>query len=174
MYNLGVKIEWRQVPDFPEYEVSSDGQLRSCRKHRLRLLRRRWVSRSGHISVYLKDDYRSHAFKIHRLMLLAFVGPCPPGQECRHLDGNPKNSCLDNLAWGTKSENALDRVRHGRQVDNRGQRHGMSKLTEEEAREIKKAYHQGNESNEKIGWRYRVSASVVSRIGTGVRWSHLP
>jgi hypothetical protein len=30
----------------------------------------------------------------------------------RHLDGNPKNNRLENLAWGTYKENAQDRELH--------------------------------------------------------------
>jgi hypothetical protein len=34
--------------------------------------------------------------------------------EARHLNGNPAdNRWPENLAWGTQSENNLDRVRHG-------------------------------------------------------------
>lgn len=32
---------------------------------------------------------------------------------CRHLNGNPYDNRLENLAWGTPSENMLDKVRHG-------------------------------------------------------------
>jgi HNH endonuclease len=52
-------------------------------------------------------------FRLHSLVLECFVGPRPPGMECRHLDGNPSNNALENLAWGTRSENRADQVRHG-------------------------------------------------------------
>ena len=29
---------------------------------------------------------------VHQLVMLTFVGPCPEGQEVRHLDGNPFNN----------------------------------------------------------------------------------
>jgi hypothetical protein len=45
--------------------------------------------------------------------MLAFVGPCPAGLEIRHLNGNATDNHLSNLTYGTKSENELDRVRHG-------------------------------------------------------------
>jgi hypothetical protein len=49
----------------------------------------------------------------HRLVLQTFVGPCPEGMECRHLDGNASNNRVSNLAWGTAVENAADRRMHG-------------------------------------------------------------
>jgi hypothetical protein len=50
---------------------------------------------------------------VHVLVAAAFLGPCPDGQEVRHLDGDKLNNCLDNLIYGTRSENNLDTVRHG-------------------------------------------------------------
>lgn len=50
---------------------------------------------------------------VHRLMLEAFVGPCPPGMECRHLNGVADDNRLENLCWGTHLENEMDRRRHG-------------------------------------------------------------
>lgn len=50
---------------------------------------------------------------IHQLVLEAFVGLAPEGMECRHLDGDPDNNFLSNLAWGTRTENAQDSIRHG-------------------------------------------------------------
>jgi hypothetical protein len=47
--------------------------------------------------------------------LLAFVGAPGPGQTVtRHLNGDPADNRLANLAWGTPRENGRDTVRHGR------------------------------------------------------------
>lgn len=46
--------------------------------------------------------------------MLAFVGNRPQDMKhIRHLNGNPLDNRLDNLVYGTPSENAYDRVRHG-------------------------------------------------------------
>jgi hypothetical protein len=45
--------------------------------------------------------------------MLAFVGPRPPGLEIRHLDGDPGNNALNNLRYGTRSENLVDKSYHG-------------------------------------------------------------
>jgi hypothetical protein len=34
--------------------------------------------------------------------------------ECCHADDDPSNNWLRNLRWGTRSDNAFDRVRNGR------------------------------------------------------------
>jgi hypothetical protein len=66
-----------------------------------------------------KDGYKiinisKKTFTIHRLVLEAFVGPRPEDMECRHLDGNPTNNRLDNLAWGYHWENMEDVQKHNK------------------------------------------------------------
>jgi hypothetical protein len=53
-------------------------------------------------------------FFVHRLVLIAFIGPCPDGMEGCHEDGNPGNNRLSNLRWGTHQSNQQDMRRHGR------------------------------------------------------------
>ena len=59
---------------------------------------------------------REEQHSIYVLVALAFHGPRPvgpAGKEVRHLDGNKSNNRPENLAYGTRRENALDIVRHG-------------------------------------------------------------
>ncbi len=42
--------------------------------------------------------------RLHRLICEAFHGPCPEGQECRHLDGDPSNNRPENLVALTKQQ----------------------------------------------------------------------
>jgi len=50
---------------------------------------------SGHYRANIDGEMR----RVDHLVLLAFVGPCPEGYECRHLDGDPANNHVDNLRW---------------------------------------------------------------------------
>jgi hypothetical protein len=50
---------------------------------------------------------------VHRLVLEAFVCPCPEGRECCHNDGDPANNALTNLRWNTRKANIEDSRRHG-------------------------------------------------------------
>jgi hypothetical protein len=63
--------------------------------------------RDGYARVSLataSGRYRTH--KVHRLVLEAFVGPCPDGMECLHSpDATRTNNRLDNLRWGTHQDN---------------------------------------------------------------------
>lgn len=125
---------WLPVPGWEGYyEVSDQGRARSldreivslpsslrpdlrrrCRGQELKLTRRRTPKgRPARVTVRLNGDGRRKEFAVHRLVLSAFVGPCPAGMEGCHNNGNAFDNCLQNLRWDTTSENNLDRVRHG-------------------------------------------------------------
>jgi hypothetical protein len=108
---------WRPIPGWEGlYEVSNHGLVWSCKKRkgtRGGILKTPPL-KSGHLQVNLCRDGVPVHKQVHALVLEAFAGPCPPGMECRHLNGNPAdNRWPENLTWGTSGENNLDQVRHG-------------------------------------------------------------
>lgn len=107
---------------------------------------------------------------VHELVLLAFVGPRPPGEECRHLDGCRANNHLSNLRWGTRLENAADKTRHG--VMAKGSGHGMAKLTETEVREIRIRHAKG-ETQTALAEVFGLSRGHVSDLVNRKTWAWL-
>lgn len=112
-------------------------------------------------------------FSVHRLVLEAFVGPCPPGMECRHLDGNPSNSHLRNICWGTPSENGMDKRRHGtsrkgKPSNQRGEKHGCAKLTEEQVLEMRTLWSDHGWDAKDLQKKYNIK--VVPEILAGKIW----
>lgn len=71
------------------------------------------INTSGRRQFNLSDGVKPRHHQIHRLVLRAFVGPCPEGMEVLHADDDPMNNNLGNLRYGTRSENQYDRVRNG-------------------------------------------------------------
>lgn len=111
---------WRCVPDRNGYEVSDLGNVRSIdriktvmvngkvqrRKYKGKVLKPAVYAKSGHLSLPL-GKY-TNGIPVHQLVLLAFVGPCPKGQEVLHINGDPKDNRLSNLRYGTRSQNIKD------------------------------------------------------------------
>ena len=117
-----MKALWLPVSGWDYYEVSSLGQVRSTdrvvpAKNGSTAVRRGKVlspaTHRGYLAVRLRNASRDRTVKVHTLVLEAFVGPKPDGLEARHLNGNSTDNRADNLVWGTRSENNLDRVAHG-------------------------------------------------------------
>ncbi len=115
---LGASERWKPVPGFEgRYEVSDHGRVRSLLRWRNQpgpRLVRTHPNPDGYLSVglYAPDGSRV-TFRVHGLVLLAFVGKRPEGLVTRHLDGDQANNHVSNLAYGTSSENNLDKTRHG-------------------------------------------------------------
>lgn len=107
------------------YEVSDQGRIRSLPRLIVRRNGSRLNYRGKTLNPYIspKDGYlrtplsvqgvHTAPLLVHRLIAEAFLGPCPEGQEVRHLDGNPANNVLTNLTYGTHAENSADMLRHG-------------------------------------------------------------
>lgn len=123
--------EWRPVAGYEGYyEVTKTGLVRSLPRHypvkrkgrqftqfrKGQLIAIR-VGRQGYHTVYLSAEALgkpgSHHL-VHRLVLAAFVGPCPDGLIGCHYDGNPANNNVENLRWDTHAANTADTLRHGR------------------------------------------------------------
>lgn len=104
------------------YEVSDFGRVRSLDRINSRghSLTGRVLSpcpnTSGHLQVPISAGCIQRLFQVHRLVLTAFVGPCPAGMEGCHWNGDPTDNRAANLRWDTQSANQLDSIRHGTHV----------------------------------------------------------
>lgn len=102
---------WAWVPGFEgRYQVSDLGRVLSFARSRPRLLSLRIIYRHAY---YRRAHLGDREYRVHRLVMLAFVGPCPEGYEVCHRNGDGLDNRLVNLYYGTPSQNTLDRVRHG-------------------------------------------------------------
>jgi len=97
------------------YEASDTGLIRSMRTRSGSLRKPPKILRpSRNKGGYLIVNLLGRVKLVHTLVLEAFVGPRPPGQETRHLDGVSYRNRIENLRWGTKGENTKDMVLHGK------------------------------------------------------------
>lgn len=124
MNNIGLE-HWLDIAGYEGfYQISDQGRVRSVSRRvqhgngelqiKSRFLSLQTMIRGGYASCVLYRFGAGENARVHILVAVAFIGPRPKGQIIRHLDGNPKNNRVSNLAWGTQSENLFDTVRHGR------------------------------------------------------------
>lgn len=115
--------EWREIPGWEgAYEVSSHGRVRSMPRTTTRSdgvdvtlrgrIRRLCTDSGGYLYVSLSRPGFRTRVRIHPLVADLFLG-IDRDEVVRHLDGNPKNNRVENLARGTHGDNVVDSVRHG-------------------------------------------------------------
>ena len=162
-------VEYRSLDfmGYARYSIGTDGSLWSRYVWGGQGSTGPWVQKKPtsdgiRMVVKLVNANGGKTFNVHRLVLTAFVGPCPEGMECCHSDGDHRNNRLDNLRWDTHSSNELDKLKHG--THNRGERNHFAKLTEVEVREIRRLYATGRFSMSNLARRFGITLGTVHPI----------
>jgi hypothetical protein len=168
-----VTENWKAVVGFEGlYEVSDLGRVRSLdrvkwcgglsqrghwRKYKGQMLRPGACTKQGHLSVVLGHGLDGRP--VHTLVLAAFVGPCPRGQEGLHGNGVAADNRLVNLRYGTRGENNRDATKHGRR-----------RLTLEQAKGLRAQRGRGVTYRE-LGEEFGVCQSQAYNIASGAHYN---
>lgn len=155
---------WKKIPGYCGYEVSSHGHVRSYKKrsggkwiiarHPQRILKQSLMPK-GYLFVRLSDDGIVKTCRVASLVLLAFVGECPPLLEVCHNNGDKKNNRLLNLRYDTHKANMKDR----------SQQHGH--LTESQVVSIRTCIAQKTSTTKDLSEQFGVSQAAIKRIFKG-------
>lgn len=162
-------VQWRDVAGFSGYEVSDHGDVR-----RGSLVKKQMSDRKGYRWVSLWDSGKSRTCYIAPMVAEAFIGPKPKGQQVRHKNGINTDNHFANLEYGTRSQNELDKRRHGTAPI--GENHPAAKLTPDQVQEIRCSYIKGSRTHgcNALGKTYGVTGEMIYRIIHRLAWSHLP
>lgn len=116
---------WKQIPNKEAYEASNLGNIRKKDSKKLLKLS---TNHGGYkvVGIYT-EQYRAH-----RLILNTFVGPCPKGLQCAHLNGIRDDNRVENLKWVTPKENTFHRIAHGTISINVGEENPNSTVPNED------------------------------------------
>lgn len=173
-----MEVEYKLVPEFPNYRVGNDGSVwrywpgGERKPPRWKIMRPKVCKKTGYHQVTLCKGNVKHSRRVHGLVLESFVGPRPTGMMCRHFpDGNRTNNRLSNLQWGTYVENQADRVSHG--TDSRGVKHPSVKLTEQQVIEIRQSFMPRVITYGVLAKRYGVTKWHIADILLRKCWTHI-
>ena len=120
---------WKSVVGWEGlYEVSDQGRVKSLERTvmfkdgRTRTwsmaMRKPQPCSSGHLNVMLhRDGKTGRGYRVHRLVMAAFVGPCPAGMEVCHNNGDATDNRLSNLRYDTRAANIRDCIDQGNNVN---------------------------------------------------------
>ena len=110
--------------------------------------------------------------KVHRIVARVFIGPCPPGYQVNHKNGDKNDARLENLEYCTPKENS----RHARESlghNFQGESVGTAKLTEAQVREIRRLHDIAGISSYRLARMYGMGTSQILRIIHRQSWTHI-
>lgn len=177
--NSNPPIGFRVIPGFPRYAIDENGTVLSVCVEGNASLKKPWTNAKqlrtgkdtcGYRSICLCRDGKVRRVSVHTLVLTTFVGPCPDGMQCRHLDGNTENNHINNLAWGTIAENHNDKILHG--TSGKGEKNSSAKLKAADVLEIR-ARAENGERHADIANAFSVNQTAITKIVRRERWNHI-
>lgn len=168
---------WKPIQDFPNYEVSDEGQIRSLPRRVPRrtkgdvLIHPAYLlpapDRDGYMKVRLTKDGRRHKKTVHRLVADAFIPNRYGKPQINHIDGDKANNGASNLEWSTCRENHSHR-RHVL-LKNIGEGNGNAKLSKEVVREIRAS----DKSHADLAREHGTSPQAIGYARRRQTWRHV-
>lgn len=103
---------WKEDPEYSGCWISNKERAYNANTHKFSYGSQ--CNKIGHIGLSMRSPNGKNRKYIHQSMAEAFI-PNPNNLPLvRHLDDNPFNNQLENLAWGTSLDNTRDCIDHGR------------------------------------------------------------
>ena len=161
---------FRPVPDYNGYFASNLGRVISTKRSIPVPLKQFFHCRYYKVNLSHKDK-GSHPNTVHRIVLSAFKGNCPPNCEGSHLNGDPSNNHLSNLKWESHKDNMQRKKGHGTSIQ--GERNPLAKLTEPEVLAIREEYSPRKTTARCLALKYKVSVCTIRDIVGGHKWKCL-
>lgn len=125
------------------------------------------LDNSGYKVVGLRRDGKTKAYKVHRLVAMAFISNPQNKPYVNHKDGDKGNCNVNNLEWVTAKENSTHASLTGLLKNVSGEDHGMCKLSKEYVLYIKSS----NLSSKELGNMFSVSHYHINAIRRGEKWA---
>ena len=111
-----MKEEWKEIKDFDNYLISNYGNVKNKKTNKVF---KKTLNHYGYIIYCLRKNNKGYVKKGHRLVAEAFI-PNPNNYPIvMHIDNNKANPNIENLQWGTVSQNTKAAFDDGLQINDR-------------------------------------------------------
>lgn len=127
------------------------------------------------------ENGRHYYFKVHEIIAIA-GGLIPLDITIDHINGDRLDNRFCNLQLLSNEDN-ISKAHKGKQISDemkkkigeaqRGSKHNLAKLTEEQVAEIKMMLMDGKLTQVCIAWLYGVNKTTITAIKKGRIWGHV-
>lgn len=171
------EIKSENIPGYPGYFVSRDGKVYSNKSGDWKL-KRISLSNTNRFRVRLRGKLKYKWIQVNRLVAMVYI-PNPNNHPIvMHLDNNPHNNRVENLKWGTQSENIQQAYNENRAVApqclrSRGENHPGSKISNKIRYTIVRLYYKGilcKDLAKKFSLSKRHITKIIHDYNEGIRW----
>ena len=91
---MNEEVKWKVIRDFPNYRISSDGQVENIKRNKKLKQSDRG---NGYLCLSLYNKGKDKLCLVHRLVAEAFIPNPENKSQVDHIDGNAANNKRDNL-----------------------------------------------------------------------------
>lgn len=165
--------EWRKIPGFSLYEITSNGIIRSWNNGPLKPIKKHpkvlkgYLAKAGYVYFSLYSETKRVNVRRSVCVALAWLGPRPKGYFVCHKNGKNSDDRVDNLIYKTPKGNSADRYEHGTILY--GERNVNAILTPDLVIEIFTSQERPCDLSRKL----QIKPSTISSIKRGENWKHL-
>lgn len=98
-------MNWKPIPQFPNYEASKCGSVRRIGKTKSLALSKKINPTNTYYRLTLFKNGERHYHQLHRIIALTHIPNPLQLSQIDHIDNDGTNNNVDNLEWVTPSEN---------------------------------------------------------------------
>jgi hypothetical protein len=149
-----------------QYYLTEDGNVINKKNN----IKKYQISNSGYKRVCLQIDGKQTLVSIHRMIAECYIPNIDNKQMVNHKDGDKLNNNYLNLEWVTRKQNEEHAKNNGLKASK--ERHGMSKLTQDDVNWIRKNYLKKDKDfgRQPISKKFGVTPQLIDYIINNKIW----
>jgi hypothetical protein len=170
-----MKETWKDIKNYEGlYQVSNLGRIKSLIRHyhpKEQILNPTLVQ--GYFYIILSKNNIHKSFKVSRLTAQTFITNPENKPQVNHKDGIKTHDYIENLEWCTNQENTIHSFKMGLQIPVKGEKHGKSKLKENDILKIRRLRNDDKLTLKTIANLFNITITTVYDILHGKSWGWL-